>query len=193
MSLGTLVLYLLGYATMDALPHIFFQRKSMKSFNVMWWVTSAPYAVAPVLMVLAYLGMITPISAGTAAAPWLDGFSVPFAAFSIALQLATMAIHKIPLALWHQADDAPKQIVTWGPYGRVRHPFYVSFLLLMIGGVIAVPHWSMLACLAYAIVALSMTAAREERRLLASHLGTEYAAYLKRTGRFIPRLGVSAS
>jgi protein-S-isoprenylcysteine O-methyltransferase Ste14 len=189
MSLGTLVLFLLGYATMDALPHIFFRRESMKSFNLMWWLTSAPYAVAPILMVLAYLGKITPISAGSAAAPWLDGLSVPFAAASIALQLATMAVHRIPLSLWHQKNDAPQQIVTWGPYGRVRHPFYVSFLLLMVGTVIAVPHLGTLACLGFAVVVLSLTAAREERRLLASDLGHEYADYLKRTGRFIPRLG----
>jgi protein-S-isoprenylcysteine O-methyltransferase Ste14 len=193
MSRGTIVLYFLAYATMYALPHIFFRRESLRRFNLMWWITAAPYTLAPIMLILTAAGRVKSLAAGSSIEPWLDGISVPFAAGSIALQLATMAVHRIPLALWHQKDDAPKEIVTWGPYGRVRHPFYVAFLLLIVGHAIAFPHWAMFASVIVAFAILTATAAREERRLLSSHLGSQYAAYLKRTGRFFPRFGATAS
>jgi protein-S-isoprenylcysteine O-methyltransferase Ste14 len=188
MSLGTFVLFLLAYAIMGSLPFTFFRRAGVRGFNFMWCLTGSPYMVGPTLLILAFLGKITPLTAGSPVAPWLEAVGVVLATASIALQVATVAIHRIPLALWHQENDAPQQIVTWGPYMKVRHPFYVSFLLLSLGTVIALPHVGTVACLLFALGILNATAAREEKRLLASNLGGEYAAYLKRTGRFFPRL-----
>ena len=192
MSLGTIVLFLLAYGVMYALPAIFFRGGKISRFNLKWWLTAAPYGVAPAFMLAGALGYVKPFSAGTPYEAWLDGISVPFAAASIALQCVTIAIHRVPLSLWHQNDDAPKEIVTWGPYGVVRHPFYVAFLILVTGSAIAFPHWGTFGSVIGGFVVLTLTAMREERRLLASHLGAEYAAYLKRTGRFFPRFGVSA-
>ena len=188
MNLGILVLFLLAYGTMWALPQIFF-RKDGRQNTLMWWVTASPYSLAPIFLVLGQRGVLTSlVDPSSSLAHWLEVASVPFAAGSLALQFATMSVHRVPLALWHQPDDAPKSIVTWGPYGRVRHPFYVSFLLLMIGTVLVFPHATTLACLAFAFILLSATAAREEKRLLKSPFGDEYADYTKRTGRFFPRL-----
>jgi protein-S-isoprenylcysteine O-methyltransferase Ste14 len=192
MSLGTVVLFLLAYAVMYALPAIFFRGGKLSRFNLRWWLTAAPYGIAPGFMLLGATGHIQSLAAGTTYEPWLDGISVPFAAASIALQCVTIAIHRVPLSLWHQNDDAPKEIVTWGPYGVVRHPFYVAFLILITGSAIAFPHWGTFGAVIGGFVVLTVTAKREERRLLASHLGSEYAEYLKRTGRFFPRFGAAS-
>jgi len=187
MNLGILTLFLLAYGVMYALPYIFF--KSDGRMNAKWWLTGSPFGVSLLIILLGQKGFVTPLVDRTSAlGQWLEVAAVPFAAFSIALQCATMATHRIPLALWHQQNDAPKSIVTWGPYGKVRHPFYVAFLMLQIGSVLVFPHWGTLAAFAASLIGLTLTASREERRLLASQFGTEYADYLKRTGRFVPRL-----
>ena len=52
------------------------------------------------------------------------------------------------------------------------------------------PHGSTLAVLLFGMTVLSLTARREERRLLSSAFGGEYRAYMTRTGRFLPARGV---
>lgn len=119
--------------------------------------------------------------------PALDVVATAVAAASIALMFVTWGTHRTPLSLWHQVNDAPRSIVTAGPYRAIRHPFYAAFLLAVTGAVLVLPNWTTVLALGYAIVALNITAAREERRLSASEFGAEYRAYIQRTGRFVPR------
>jgi protein-S-isoprenylcysteine O-methyltransferase Ste14 len=119
--------------------------------------------------------------------------SVVLCAGSIALISFTLGTHRVPIALWHQENDAPRHNVTWGAYGRVRHPFYASFLLGLVGTALTLPHVTTVLTLLYALVLLNWTAAREERRLASSEFGEEYRQYMGRTGRFWPRLGGGAS
>jgi protein-S-isoprenylcysteine O-methyltransferase Ste14 len=179
-----LVLHLLTFIFIGLLPVVFFVRGS---FGWRWWLTGAPFFVSAVLLAAALVGWVhSPVPSGS----WrtaLDVMSVVCAAGTIALIAFTLGTHRIPIALWHQTHDAPRQIVTWGAYGRIRHPFYTAFLLAFIGAALAVPHLGTLATLVYAVVVLTLTAAREERRLLGSDFAREYAAYMERTGRFVPR------
>ena len=82
--------------------------------------------------------------------------------------------------------------MTWGPYARVRHPFYASFLTALLGALVFSPNAGTLLSFVYALIVLELTARREERRLCASQYGAEYAVYMKRTGRFVPRLSARA-
>lgn len=100
----------------------------------------------------------------------------------------TVGTHRIPLSLWHQENDAPKQIVTWGAYKRIRHPFYTSFITALVGALIAAPNALTLASLIYGIGILNMTAAKEEKKLSSSQFGQEYIDYIKVTGRFFPKI-----
>mgnify|MGYP001330532368 CR=1 FL=1 len=86
-------------------------------------------------------------------------------------------------------NDEPKSIVTHGPYAWVRHPFYTSFMMCLTGCVIICPHPSTILTLCYAIIALMVTARREEFRLSSSEFGKEYQEYMKNVGRFFPGVG----
>jgi protein-S-isoprenylcysteine O-methyltransferase Ste14 len=177
-------LYLLNFVFVALLPRIFFRQGSL---NLRWFLTGAPYLVSPAALVAARQGVLSswiPLDARLHAAAELA--SVPLAVLSMALIAMTLGTHRIPIALWHQAEDAPRSIVTWGPYARVRHPFYASFLTALLGATVFCPNAGTLLSFAYALIALEMTARREERRLCASEFGAEYAAYMKRTGRFVP-------
>ena len=88
--------------------------------------------------------------------------------------------------MWHQDDQASSRLVTWGAYARVRHPFYLAFILMLTACFCAVPHWLTLFILAESALQLNRTAAREESRMLTSNLANDYRSYMERTGRFIP-------
>lgn len=172
------------------LPKIFFRQDG--AYNLMWFVTGAPFGLAGAALAAALAGRVSPLDVGSAEIQVaMTVVGVALSAGSIALIAYTIGTHRVPLALWHQDNDAPRSIVTYGAYKRIRHPFYTSFLMCLVGAVLVMPHAATLGCLAYGLAILNHTAAREERRLLASEFGGEYRDYLTRTGRFVPRLSLT--
>lgn len=187
MAAALLVLLVGNFALIGSLPVICFRRDGR--FNVKWFLTGAPFFVAPLLLVLGGVGRLHPLLAGRPALQLALGIAAAaLAAASIVLIVATMRAHSVRPALWHQDDDAPAELVTCGPYARIRHPFYSSFLLTFVAAFLALPHALTLACLLYATAALTLTARREERRLAVSAFGEDYRRYLAGSGRFLPRL-----
>lgn len=90
---------------------------------------------------------------------------------------------------WRMAVTAePDQpLITDGLFGRIRHPIYAFSILLVLCTVVVVPTVAM-AAVGAGLVALWVTKAfNEERHMLRQH-GEAYAAYLGRTGRFLPRI-----
>ena len=79
-------------------------------------------------------------------------------------------------------------LVTLGPYQWVRHPFYVAGALLLLGLSLAAANWFLLVSGAAAI-ALIVIRTRTEEEQLVVRFGDSYREYMKRTGRFLPRLG----
>jgi protein-S-isoprenylcysteine O-methyltransferase Ste14 len=186
MSTAALVV-ILDAVLMVALPRIFFRRDGR--LNLRWWLTAAPFVAGSGTVLLVALGLVAPwrsepssVTAGGELA------AVGLATASIGLMCFTLGTHRIPIALWHQVDDAPQHIVTWGAYARIRHPFYASFLLLLAACLLACPHPITAAAFVWGALVLNGTAAREETRLRRSEFGADYAAYMERTGRFFPRL-----
>ncbi len=184
---GVLCLYELNFILIGLLPIVFFKRGG--TLNILWWLTAAPFIVCPLFLVALHLGLVPGPDSGFPAS-WrrlLAAVSVLPSVASIALIGFTLGTHRIPIALWHQQEDAPKNIVTWGAYRRIRHPFYAAFLLTLLGAVIFCPHPATLLTFLMGLGILNRTAAREERRLSHSSLGSEYVAYMAHTGRFVPR------
>jgi protein-S-isoprenylcysteine O-methyltransferase Ste14 len=190
MSLPVAALALVDFALIGLLPLIFFKRDGR--FNLLWIATAAPFYIAPVaiLLNLEVLDISTPFSFGLADERLvLETVATPLYAMSIATIAWTIGSHRVSIALWHQDNDTPVQIVTHGPYAWVRHPFYSAFLLAFLATAIACAGWTSFACLVYAAIVLSATARREERRLSASAFGADYRTYMQSTGRLVPGIG----
>ncbi len=196
LALGTLM-------QMAMLPVVVFRRGRPTAG---WVTTAAPFALAMGMLVAVLTETARPwplpgvlFSVLPGEAVWTAAVVVLAALGSTALIWASVGTHRSVAALdverdrarpalWHQRDDQPVRLVTWGPYALVRHPFYSAFLLALAAAVVAAPHPGTFAALAWGVVAMHMTARREERRLLASALGEDYAAYRQQTGQLLPRL-----
>jgi protein-S-isoprenylcysteine O-methyltransferase Ste14 len=179
------IIVIANLAFIGVLPFLFFRRDG--SFNLRWWLTGLPFFISAVAVTGGRYELI---------AQWQGFPGSPLGAVATLLVLGSMTMigwtvgsHRVPLALWHQDNDRAVQIVNWGPYKYVRHPFYVSFVMTQLAALLAFPHVATAVAFVYAVVALSLTARREEARLLASEMGTEYRGYMARTGRLVPGLG----
>ena len=81
------------------------------------------------------------------------------------------------------------QLVTRGPYSRIRHPTYTGAMLTALGSALlflhAVPIIAFLACFG-----IAYKKAVQEEQLLASEegFGQAYRDYMLKTGRFLPKL-----
>lgn len=107
-----------------------------------------------------------------------------FAAFLL-FWAAVLANRARPLSLAH-STDVPLHLNMAGPYRWVRHPFYASYMLAWLAGVLATGQWWLLVHAAY-MYSLYVGAAREEElKFMRSPLGLQYAAYRQRTGAFFP-------
>lgn len=84
-------------------------------------------------------------------------------------------------------SEQPHGLLTTGPYSRIRHPFYASYLIVWSGWALAT--WSVWALipLAAMIGIYAAAATFEERLFAATPLAAEYASYRKRAGLFWPK------
>jgi protein-S-isoprenylcysteine O-methyltransferase Ste14 len=186
MNATALALLSLNYVLIMSLPFAFFEKRDRRR-AAMWWVAAAPFILLPEMIALAALG-VTPavIPAEDALGRVLSVVAVVPCAASIALVASALAANRQPLPQWHQLQDLPPTLATRGPYARIRHPFYLGYLLMFLAAVLIAPSLGVIGALTYAVVVLNYTAAREEHRICASDLGDTYRAYVSRTGRFLP-------
>jgi protein-S-isoprenylcysteine O-methyltransferase Ste14 len=84
--------------------------------------------------------------------------------------------------------DVAQKLVTHGAYRRVRHPFYLAYVIGFFGSACVALHWAQFATTLVVFLFYNHAAAIEERLLMsdASHHGAEYAAYTKRSWRWLP-------
>jgi len=88
------------------------------------------------------------------------------------------------LSPWPQ-PLATNKLVTHGIYRRLRHPLYLSLILLAVGWAIWRQSWPSLLATAILLFILRRKAAHEERLLGRRHAC--YSAYAQTTGCFWPR------
>lgn len=86
------------------------------------------------------------------------------------------------------ALDTKSELITDGPFLRIRHPIYAYQALLMVCSAIVLPTLPMLVLAAIHLALVNAKARNEERHLLTTH-GDTYARYVAHTGRFVPRFG----
>jgi len=97
-------------------------------------------------------------------------------------------------ARWHlgrnwgmpMARKEQPELVTSGPYARIRHPIYTGLILAMLGSAMGVNvFYALLLVLAGAYFVYS---ARREEAVMLQLFPQQYAAYMARTGMLMPRL-----
>ena len=82
-------------------------------------------------------------------------------------------------------DDAPPRLRRDGPFGVVRNPLYLAYLVAAAAPAIVVGRPLLIATWLIAFAALAIRAEQEERRLHAQ-LGPAYANYCRDVKRLIP-------
>ena len=79
------------------------------------------------------------------------------------------------------------RLVERGVYGSIRHPLYLSLLLVPAG--IAMVFTSLLALPIFALAAIFVAdRISQEEKMLAEHFGSQFSAYQSRTWMLIPGL-----
>jgi protein-S-isoprenylcysteine O-methyltransferase Ste14 len=135
--------------------------------------------------------------------PWgpLIADAPAFAALRWAAALAAVSCLLLTVRCWVRmgehwrmdiAVDTKTELITDGPFRRIRHPIYAYQAGLMVCSALVLPSPPMLALAVVHLALVNVKARNEERHLLASH-GDAYARYIERTGRFVPRFGAHES
>jgi protein-S-isoprenylcysteine O-methyltransferase Ste14 len=128
---------------------------------------------------------------------WMAWSAVPLPVWLRWFGVATATL-SLPLMYWlfrsigrniTQTVETRKehQLVTTGPYRWVRHPLYSVGTLLFGSFALIAANWFMALATLLGFVMLWVRLPNEERYLL-ERFGDEYKEYMKRTGRFVPRL-----
>ena len=79
------------------------------------------------------------------------------------------------------------KLATTGPYGYVRHPQYVAFIVIMFGFLLQWPTLLTLVMFPVLVWMYVHLAHKEERDAL-NEFGEQYARYTEITPAFVPRL-----
>ncbi len=78
-------------------------------------------------------------------------------------------------------------LVTRGPYRWVRHPFYLATALAVVANSLVTANWFLALTGGIGLGLLVLRTRIEEEKLI-ERFGEDYNEYMKRTGRFLPRL-----
>lgn len=85
------------------------------------------------------------------------------------------------------------KLITTGVYKNIRHPMYSAHLIWALAQAMILPNW--IAGFSFMIVLIPHIFIRMgvEERFLIKQFGDKYQAYIKRSGRLLPRLRYSGN
>ncbi len=141
--------------------------------NTCWFIAIVLYLLFSPWMLWAQLPMPS----------WLRWIGVGAATASLPLLLWA---HRTLSKHWSKWLEIPEKLVTSGPYSRVRHPIYTHWLTINVTLVMVSANLFLLLVYPFSIVLIYARIGKEEKMLL-EQFGDEYRAYMKRTGRLLPR------
>ena len=148
------------------------------------WTPSAGVRVGIILVILLLIRLRVLKGHGAATGnPWLLGIGL--AIFVLGLALAVWA--RVYLGRnWGMpmSQKADPELVTTGPYRRIRHPIYSGIILAMVGTAIAVSAYWLIA--AAILGAYFLVSAVVEERTMAKLFPAAYPPYKRATKMLIP-------
>ncbi|MGY5879877.1 MAG: isoprenylcysteine carboxylmethyltransferase family protein [Candidatus Thorarchaeota archaeon] len=109
-----------------------------------------------------------------------------------------LVLTSVPLLAWiHRILDRQyspclqikksHSLITEGPYSKVRHPMYTVLSLFSFGVALVTANFLIIGFALLLILPFHFVAKKEEKMLLET-FGDNYSEYMKRTGRFFPRI-----
>ncbi len=82
---------------------------------------------------------------------------------------------------------AQHQLVTSGPYTHVRHPLYTALNGFGLSLALVSANWLFVAFFILSLVGLAARVPKEEKMMM-EQFRDEYQAYMRKTGRYFPKL-----
>ena len=148
----------------------------IRIFGLLLWFSPLVYLISPAWMSWSKLGLPEP-------ARWLG---------------VLLGMTCIPLIYWLftsigkgitpvSATRKEHTLVTHGIYRWVRHPLYTIGSSLIASFGLMADNWFIILLAILAFIAMAVRTPKEEANLI-EKFGDEYREYMKRTGRFLPRL-----
>lgn len=140
------------------------------------------------LLVALQFALLGLLALGTSPAAVARGWVLALPLFAAGLVLGIWALGYNRIGNFNIRPDvkAGAELITRGPYRRIRHPMYTALLLAALGLVAIDPRpWRVLAFLA--LLGVLILKARREEALLSQRFA-QYPEYMKRAARFLPGL-----
>lgn len=100
--------------------------------------------------------------------------------------LVLWAVSHIRAAVLGLSEPRRASLLTSGPYRLMRHPIYAGFALVLLGLAVATRSAAGLAAVVALLIPSEIYRAREEEKALRRRFGSEWQAYSRRTGFFLP-------
>jgi protein-S-isoprenylcysteine O-methyltransferase Ste14 len=154
---------------------------------------TGPLAAVNFLGILGFVGIglgtaISMLGTISSIPGWMDGAIRVggIVLLGMAGLLAAWGLRSMGRQMSSQAEVRPDtELVTDGAFRVVRHPLYLSILLLWAGGALALVSWFMAAC-TVALLPLLVARSRLEERILLRHFGGAYGAYMTSVPMLLP-------
>ena len=151
-----------------------------------------------VLRLILFFWMMATVTLYAINPTWIHFLALPLPTW-IRWLGAVLAIGSLPLLVWVHATlgrqwstnlqfKASHNLITSGPYRRVRHPMYTALFSFFAGLGLLSANVSMIGMVVVAIVVLAVRIPKEEAMMVAQ-FGDTYQTYMQHTGRLLPRLG----
>lgn len=102
------------------------------------------------------------------------------------LVLRTWAVAQLgPWFTWNVTVQAGQELVTGGPYHRIRHPSYTGALVTFVASCVLLRSWVVAVVAAFALTLAFLRRIRYEEALLIKAL-PGYRAYMSRSAKLVP-------
>jgi protein-S-isoprenylcysteine O-methyltransferase Ste14 len=130
--------------------------------------------------------------------PWMDWFQIMQYPILLRVAGAILVLIIIPLVAWIHRElnrqysavleiKSDHQLITTGPYEKVRHPMYTVLILFFFGLSLVSANLIVILFAVLLMFAFPFWVRVEEEKMI-EVFGEEYIDYMKRTGRFFPSL-----
>lgn len=148
----------------------------IRIFGLVLWLSPIVYLVNPAWMAWSKIGL----------PEWARWFGFGFGLIVVGLiywLFTSIGSGITPVS----ATRKEHKLVTHGIYRWVRHPLYTVGSSLYISFGLMSDNWFIIFMGVVAFIAMAIRTPKEEANLIAK-FGDEYREYMKRTGRFLPKL-----